>query len=289
VNRPDFQQTLRSLATEPLLQRVTASLPEAALAEIASDFAESDPYREAGFLQSALAYTGTSSSVNSVYLHQLWCAWREARWSCGALNGKPISLSITGQEWFEETAGHPTAVLMPMTLGLSDALAVLQQVSNSRPFVVYGEGMQESARPGSMAGLPFAGEGQTAVRKIRTVLAQNGLFCTYPDFVYSGHSTLPVRLFGISRPMSAGYVALIARPGTLVLPAIVLRDQDTFALHFHEPFQVPACPNAGWRSLFRQQLAEQCAQQLEALIRMDPAQWLLLNTLTFDSPQMGGH
>jgi lauroyl/myristoyl acyltransferase len=151
---------------------------------------------------------------------------------------------------------------------------------------VYGEEMGETTLPGSAAGLPFAGEGQAAVRKIRTVLAQGGFFCTYPDFVYSGHPSVPVRLFGVSRPMSAGYVALIARPGTLILPAAVLRNQDAFVLHCQEPFQVTTCPNPAWRSSFRQQLAEQCAMQLEALIRLEPAQWLLLNTLTFESPQM---
>ena len=186
-----------------------------------------------------------------------------------------------------ETEGHPTALLTPMTVAMSDAAAVFGHYLGSRPGIVYGEGIGLGDLPANTTRLPISEEGRIGIKQIRDTLSKNGVFCTYPDFVYGGHATLPVHLFGTLRPISAGYVALLAAGGTVVLPAILLRDGESLALRCQEPFCVPLCQDPNLRAVFRQQLAECCPSHLEELIRIDPPQWLLLNTLTFEAPQMG--
>jgi hypothetical protein len=287
MSRSDFQATLRELASEPVLHRLLAALPSSALVDMATDLARCDPYNEVAFISAALDRTGSQSGPDAVYAHQMWCAWREARWLTGALDASSLSITVEGQEWLNETDGHPTVMLTPMTVGLSDAAAVFGRCAGSRASIVYGEGIRLNDMPRNAMRLPIAEDGRIGIKHIRDTLAKNGIFCTYPDFVYGGHATLPVRLFGTLRPISAGYVALLAGRGdTIVVPAVLLRDGESIILRCQEPFCVPSCPDPNLRAVFRQQLADCCATHLEELIRIDPAQWLLLNTLTFEAPQM---
>ncbi|MCI4062691.1 hypothetical protein MRQ36_08945 [Micromonospora sp. R77] len=276
---------LQELSFDPLHARVLGDRGPAEVDELAGWLAAGDPYRENRRIGQALAAVGGDSgpdAVRRVLAHQLWCAWRQARWTAGAARPLPTT-QVVGAEWLAETAGHPTVLVSPLTVPAPDALHAVAEVFGDRPLVAFGEDTSSAELPAGVR-VPVVSEGSGALRRILATLADGGVLCTYPDFVYPGRGVEPVTLFGRRRPISAGFVSLAARPGTMLLPAVLHRRGDRLVLRLEEPLLVGDRPadRASARAGLRQVLAD----VLAALISRAPEQWLLLPTLTFDSPQL---
>jgi hypothetical protein len=122
------------------------------------------------------------------------------------------------------------------------------------------------------------------VRRILTVLDEGGVLCTYPDFVYAERAATGMPLFGMRRPVSAGFLSLAARDGTMLVPVVCLREADSIHVLIEEPVEV--CAKGVERELARAVVAEAVGVLLDRLICLAPEQWLLLPTLTFDAPQV---
>jgi hypothetical protein len=289
--RRSFQHSLNELAFDPVVRRLAAGSSWGQIQTLAHEIAASDPFGEARFIARALAHVSDGRNCDPLPFieHQLWCAWREARWQCKTLRSGEVRLEVVNGHWLAETQGHPTLFLTPMTLALSDAVLAIQRLVGGRPVILYGEGIDaiESGNP-----VPrdwIAGEGRSAVRRIRRTLDTKGVFCTYPDFVYEGHAACQTRLFNLPRPMSSGFVSIAAQTDTMLLPCVLLRQGDALVAHFEEPTHVvfeDAELSKSSRLAAMEEIAPAIAGHLESLIRLAPHQWLLLPTLTFDSPQM---
>ncbi|RCX31152.1 hypothetical protein [Thioalbus denitrificans] len=283
-----LHDTLNEIAFDPLLRTLAADLPFERLGALAGYLAGADPYGEADFVRRALSRVGATdgAGVERFFEHQLWCAWREARWQSGAMAAEPGRFRVAGREWLDETAGAPTIIVAPMTVTLSDAVMCIRRLLRERPFTIYGEGI-EAIDGGGLPEDRIAGGGLKAVRAIRATLGRNGVLCTYPDFVYRGHPAQPASLFGAPRPISSGFLSLGAASGTMLLPCVLLREREGIVARLEEPIRIELDgrgPEARRAAL--PEIAQVVAELLESLIRRAPEQWLLLPTLTFESPQM---
>lgn len=247
-----------------------------------------DPYQENARMRSALRHAGISdenSALPAWYEHALNCAIREAAFLEGSHRYHAPEIEIHGKDWWDETNGHPTLLIAAMTQALPDALAIVQQLDKTRPIVIYGESMSVEAF-GPLAGYS-AGDGLSAVRRIHGTLMKHGVLCTYPDFVYHGHPSIEVTLFGQPRAMASGFASLAGHHGTMLLPVHIQSSNKGRCLRveFEEPTQIPRM-NESTLSEERSSLAQLVADMLAGIIQRDVTQWLLLPTLTFDSPQM---
>jgi hypothetical protein len=279
-----LQQTLNALSFDPLLAQLFASTPDAQLARLATSLATADPYGERAALAEALTLASADPDTRAHLEHRLWCARRQAAWTTGL--ARPLPCRLEGASWLRETAGHPTILVTPMTLAPSDGLRVIARLNPGRDAIVYGEAAPDDLGGGD--GLPevVSGGGSPALRRILEVLRGGGVMCTYPDFVYDGHAAAPIVLFGTRRAVSAGFLSLAARDDTMLLPLICVRAGEEVVVHVNEPLRVEIGDGPTDRALQRAAVAAAVAEMLEELIAVAPAQWLLLPTLTFRSPQM---
>lgn len=273
-------ELLPELSYDPILSALFARMPQDGLSNWVDSLYDG-AIPEIAAIRQALQVVGTEGPKARAHLeHQVWCAWREAQWGTGSVEKLPIRLE--GRRWLDSTDGHPVVVVTPMTLCTHDALACLARAFAGRTTIVYGEGMSSAMGPDGIP-IEIVGGEEGTTQRIRAVLAARGVFCTYADFVYEGHSAVSVPFFGSSRSMSAGLVSLAA--GTNLLPAVctVGEGRRDLVVRFEEPSLVAAAPaEPGVTG----SLARTFARLLERLIRHAPEQWLLLPTLTVPSPQM---
>jgi len=281
---PSFSDVLLSLRSIPAGRNRLLSMD----AEIeAWRLCREDPYQENARMWDALRCIGITDgeALHKWYQHSFTCAIREAAY----LEDNPLyqapNIEIHGQAWLDETNGHPTLLVSAMTQALPDALAAIQHLAQSRKVVIYGESMSVEAF-GALAE-NAAGSGLSAVRHIHNTLRNNGVLCTYPDFVYRGHPSIEVTLFGRQHAMSSGFASLAGRHGAMLLPTMLRSEDDgnRLCIEFDEPTLIPRLTEAEL-SIERAHLAQSLADILASLIERNTAQWLLLPTLTFDSPQI---
>ena len=282
-----FQESKLRMLADPLGRLTLAALEEKELCGLARALAAEDPYRERHHLEEALRLANAAETDLSVVIgHQLWCAWRQARWSTGRIAADEFgaTIEVDGAGWIAETEGKPTILIAPMTLCTADAVEAVLHFANRecklRDVIFYGEDM------GGKRGAQFVcGEELSVIRQISRVLANGGVFCTYPDFVYRGRAALPVRIFGTTRPMSSGFAYLAARSGMYLLPCLLLHRGGGIVAQISEPVLLEDASEPGGPS-FQALVAQVVADALEDLIRRAPEQWLLLPTLSFDAPEM---
>lgn len=247
-----------------------------------------DPYGENGHLRKAFAQLGMEADDTGLVqhlTHRLWCEARDALWLQGVAR-QPLDLQRVNEHWYRETEGHPTLLVLPMTMALVDSLEVIRQVLQGRRCVVYGEGLDTSL---ATNGIEVAGQGTRAVRRINEVLAEGGVLCTYADFSYASHAAVVSTVFGRPRPISKGFVSLALKPGVQLLPVRLAVDEDhgRCTCEFFESvgFSGGADVSAANREALHQQAADVIAQLLERSIAAAAWQWLLLPTLAFDTHQ----
>jgi hypothetical protein len=280
-----FQRTANALAFEPLLARLLAQTPWADVARIAEWLSADDPYRESDAVGNALTALGIGGSVHAHVEHQLWCAWREAAWTSRL--AEPLAIRVTGEPWLAETAGYPTILITPMTLSVSDSLHAIASLRGGRSCVVFGEAVGHSSQTHGLE--IVTGDTPAAARRIRAVLEDGGSLCTYVDFVYDGHAAETLELFGIRRPVSAGFVSLAARNNTMLLPVLCLRESNEMTVQIDEPYLIKLESREPLvRAAARDEVTRVVGTTLERQLRVAREQWLLLPTLTFESPQMAG-
>lgn len=246
-----------------------------------------DPYQENARMLAALHSAGADhdTALQQWYEHLVLVARRESAYMEKSPVFTPLEYDIHGKPWLLETINYPTLFVSPMTLALPDVLSVMNNIIVDRPLVIYGESMSVASY-GPLAKFA-AGDGLNAVRRIRSTLRRNGILCTYPDFVYEGHSAIRVNLLGYSRPLSSGFVNLAAQHGAMLLPVslVMASKEERLRIEFDEPMLIPKLDKTALCNE-RIYLAQCIADMLTSLIRRYPTQWLLLPTLTFDSPQI---
>lgn len=289
ARRPGLQASLALAGHDPLLVRLLARLDAGQLLQVARDWLRSDPGAERQRLQAAvlevMPSAGAEDDLAHWVEHQLWCAWREAGWHTGAERPE-LPVQLVNGRYLAETEGRPTILVAPMTLGTRDAVAATRQVLGDRPLLFFGEDVDaDDLGPQAEA----AGSGLLAVRRIHDLLAAGGVLCTYADFAYPTHSAQPMQLFGRERPVASGLLSLAVRFDTMLLPSVAIRTAAGLQVVLDEPLQLQE-PGARLRGTAKQAAMEAVAQAigdtLEQRIRLAPLQWLLLPTLTFDSPQL---
>lgn len=281
-----FQSTLLALSFEPTLSYLFAMTSATDVARLADWLATADPYNERERVSQALTLVSPEGGDLRAHVeHQLWCAWRQAAWTSGLAD--PLSIRIEGADWLQETEGLPTLLVTPMTLAPGDAMDAIARLNTTgRPCVVFGEDF-DVGRGGVSNGVEVvSGMSGATIRRIVEVLGAGGVLCTYPDFVYEGRDAESIPLFGTKRPVSSGFLSLAARHGTMLLPLVCLREPAGIVVHLEEPLCIEGGDVA--REDARGRVAQAVAELLETLIRQAGEQWLLLPTLTFESPQMAG-
>jgi hypothetical protein len=276
---------LNALSFEPTISRLVAHSAWTDVRDVARWVNDADPYRERAALVRALRLAGGDATDLLPHLeHQLWCAWREAAWNAGTADR--LRITVEGRAWLAETTPHPTIVISPMTLASGDALCAISTVRGERPCIVFGErvAIQQAERFNVDA---VDEESVGTVRRIHHFLRHGGMFCTYPDFVYAGHTACPMELFGTVRPVASGFLAFAAMRDAMLLPVLCRRRDDEIVVQIDEPLHVQGASKRNTnRSQARAAIADAVGAVLEGQIRSSPEQWRLLATLTFESPQM---
>lgn len=276
-----LQRTLQALTFERSLSRLFATLPWEGVVEPWVRWIDSaDPYHEKAAIVRAIDVAGIAASPSDYVHHSVWCAWREARWQ--ATQPSPLPLVVEGERWLEETRGHATLFLSPMTLAMHDALGAVEKLLQGRPVAVFGEDLGQDQRA-KLNSFTVVTSGADAKARLREILDRDGVVCTYADFVYTGRRAEPIALFGIDRPISSGFVDLASLPGVMLLPVVLLHDDGCVVVEMEEAYLIPSDGAAGES---RQALKSIIQETLERLVRRAGAQWLLLPSLTFESPQM---
>lgn len=283
-----LQSVLHALSFDAALARLFSSTPWESVEHLAEWVSANDPYGEEWAISRALGLTGSDSPDPLPHIaHQLWCAHRQAAWTSDL--AEPLPIRTDGLAHLAETEGHPTLLVTPMTLAPADALSAIARLNASeRPCIVFGEDVDagELADAGRLE--IVSGMSGATVRRILEVLNEGGILCTYPDFVYDGRAAETLSLFGTRRPVSSGFISLAARHGTMLLPVLCMHEGDGVAVRIDEPTLIEdhGRADATARSTARARVAGVIGELLEALIRRAPEQWLLLPTLTFESPEM---
>jgi hypothetical protein len=278
------QAALRALSFEPTLARLFASTPWSQVEELARWSHADDPYGEREAIRRALAIVGADVDASGHVLHQLWSAWRQAAWTSGV--AEPLQVTLEGAAHLAETEGHPTLLVTAMTLAPADAIdAIARTRSAGRPCIVFGEDMDtEGQSPAGDVEIVTGISGAT-IRRILDVLDAGGILCTYPDFVYDYRSADTIRLYGLERPVASGFVSLASRNGTMLLPLLCSRaGSDKLVVDVFEPVEVVS--DGSGREAARALIRAALSSMLEEIIGRAGDQWLLLPTLTFESPQM---
>jgi hypothetical protein len=285
-----LQSALHALSFDQLLARLFATTPWEEVARLVDWIESTDAYGERHHVARALELVSADGDdVRACVEHQVWCAWRQAAWTSGL--AVPLEVRAEGAEWIRETDGLPTLLVTPMTLAPSDALNAIAQLNTTdRTCIVFGEDLDVNDTVTHDGLEVVTGMSGATVRRILEVLDAGGVLCTYPDFVYEGRAAERIPLFGTNRPVSSGFLSLAARNGTMLLPLVCVQQSDAILVHVEEPLQVrgditTAAPD---REATRALVANAVGELLENLIRHAPQQWLLLPTLTFESPEMAG-
>lgn len=264
-----LESSLGTLLADPLGQELLRLLDVHA---VGVRLAESDPYGDHAQLRLAADLIGDDVDTRRWLEHRLWCAQRTAH----GPSGQPINWEVLGTTHLAETAGHPTVLVVPMTLAMQDGLAAIDVIAGDRPTIVFGEGVttDDAGSSGSVVA-----EGSHGLRTIVETLRLGGMYCTYGDFAYDNRSSMSADLFGVERPMSTGWVRCASRDGTMLLPVVCRRTLDhSVIIDIDEPILVRSegrPPLEGMVTLL--------AGLLEDRIRRAPEQWLLLPTLTFEA------
>jgi hypothetical protein len=286
------QQAGFQLAFEPVISHLFAQSSWDTVSQLALYVSENNPYGENSFLKKAL----NAAFPNRVYVeedfirHQLWCNWREAQWQNRRLNLNSTKLKVVNAHYCEETEGHPTLLVSPMTTAVSDALLLLKHLHNDRPVILYGQDIESIQLSNDIDPSWIAGDGLQALKRIQNTLSANGVLCTYPDFVYSGHASCPMPFMGTYRALASGYASLASKrhneANTMLLPCVLLHEnEDEIVVHFEEPIEIDDQGDIP-KSYRQTAIVGLIGSILEDLIQLAGPQWLLLPTLTYSSPQM---
>lgn len=268
--------SLLSVVADDARRERLAALEEPELSRIAHRLIDRDAYGNNARLAEALGAAGAPApdALHQHMTHLLWCGWREARHRSGQ---RPVSgAALVDPNQLEAVRGRPTILLVPMTLCMPDAAQVLQDIAGDRPFIMYGEGLGDHTSSGVTG--RFAQPGLAGLGEILDVLDRGGVFATFADFVYGNHRQDPMTLFGRQHPVSSAFIGLLGRPGTVVLPLTCVRRGAHIDVHLRAPW--PVGPD-----MSREARVAGVSERLEQLIGMVPPQWLLMATLTFESPQ----
>jgi hypothetical protein len=297
VIRKDLTTSLRLFESDVVAAHILANMRETDLNETARAIHRADPYGERPRLILALSQMGLEDDESEAFVsHQLWCAWRQAQWVSGRLAAESRQpTELRNRHHLEETTGHPTILITPMTASLADANAALGALEKAlppgRPMLAYGEGLDAEDFT-DIEQERVAGMGHAAARRIAACLGAGGVFCTYADFVYADHRGVPVTLFHQPRMISSSLAGLAGREGTMLLPCLMQRESESVVAVFGEPVMIAHEPDieaetgASRPAWLRMAAADVIAGLLESLILKARHQWLLLPTLSFDTPQM---
>lgn len=292
-----FQQAVMNLAFDPAASALYANTPWTEVLKLSKQLSEKDAYREHLFLEHAIrqAFPSNAYTLEDYITHQLWCAWREAQWQNGLLDLESTPLRVVNEHYYLETLGYPTLLVSPMTTTLSDAVLLIKHLAGKeRSVILYGEGIDTIQQGNTVSRDWLAGSGLQALKRIQKTLSRNGILCTYPDFVYAGHSSMLMPFFKSYRPVASGFISLASRrhsqSNTMLLPCVVLHTDEQITVHFEEPIEIELATEHHCSKEQRQAaIAHLVGETLETLIELAGPQWLLLPTLTYDSPQMGHH
>jgi hypothetical protein len=261
---------------------ILASLSESELVSAASKMFAADVYGCATVARSALALLLGARSSNTDAAahvqHLMWCAWRTACWKTGSFENQ--CWRYTGMEFASGLEDKPVILITPMTMPFHDILSVLGgEIFSERTIAVYGEGLSASDFADHPNITILGGRSIREIAVIVKTLEAGGIFCTYPDFVYSGHSFMVGRLFGQTRKFSQAFISICLMPGVHLLPVLLYRDSGELrAMVLHEP--VTFGESTGVPKNLQQRLVlETVVRLLENAISIKPEQWLLLNTL----------
>ncbi len=227
--------------------------------------------------------------------HLLWVEHRKALWRSGRITSPDsvgCNLRFEGLEHLEATVGFPTILVTPMMLAYEDALWLTHALYGSREVALYGEGLihdsifAEIGKVLDLSNIRLVGPTPASVRSVLRVLRHNGVFLTYPDFVYRGHKVQHANFFGQEWPFSSSFIALCATAGNMLLPCYLRRAANDLTMHFVQPVQVPQHEEEMIdRRWVMHMVGASVASLLEEMILSNPAQWLLLLTLVAKAEQ----
>lgn len=281
VLQHSIDRSLLSLVNDEVGARVLSRLTAPDISCLADELYRKDIYRAASVARRAIALMPACHDLEALAAahleHTLWCSWRMAQAATGTLIES--EWHAEGEECLRETRNQPTIVVAPMTMPLVDVLSFLAKFFADRRVVVYGEGLPSDGWAMRHRDLSILGNASVqSSRSILQMLQRGGVFCTYPDFVYSGHACVEGALFGMPRLYSSAFLSFCARPGVHVLPLLLSREVDSMRAQFYDPI-VFASPDAAAKSGTRMLILQIVARLLEASISQKPEQWLLLGTL----------
>lgn len=283
-----LQDSLLACTADPVASALLARLPDSALPLVAEDLVGSDVFRCGTITRRALLQCGSHGTLACDHVeHLLWCAWRTARWTCGVGEEHRESWRIEGPAHLAEVESQPTVVLAPMTLPLCEVGPLLGGLFPRRDVVLYGRGMEGRGVDARLPlNLRFYGDGLASLRDIVAALRRGGVYCTYPDFVYTGHETLAGTLFGTPRAYSSSFISICAQPGVHILPIRAWRCAEGRVVRVGEPLVLEVRAqqqNRGHRTLLKRAVLDVLVRVLEASIAERPEQWLLLGTLAAEA------
>ena len=221
--------------------------------------------------------------------HLFWVEHRRALWRSGRIGSAEsvgCRLHVEGRKNLEATSGYPTLLITPMMLAYEDALWMTHALSGSREVALYGEDLfeegffEEIAKILGLKNARLVGGTPASARDVLRTLRRNGLFLTYPDFVYRGHKAQYAQFFGMKWPFSSSFIALCAGSGNMLLPCHLRREANDLTIQFAKPIQVAALDEGAVdRRWVKHLMGATVARLLEEMILSNPAQWLLLLTL----------
>lgn len=273
--RLSFETSIGTALRDPIGRQLLATMD---ISVIADRLLTDDGYGDGAKMRDAARLV--DADLRQWYYHRLWCARREALGD----RADPLSLSLLNAAYLDETQGHATVLVAPMSLPMRDALSAVTRLAEGRQVIVFGHDVfaEDVPEPGITVADPARGP---VKNQIRAILDRGGIYCTYADFAYADISVQQVALFGRPRMMSAGWLKLAARHGTMLLPMLCRRTTDVdVTIELAEPTRIES--PTGTTDISR--IAALTSTMLEDRIRLAPAQWLLLPTLAFDSPEMAG-
>jgi hypothetical protein len=271
--RRSLEGSIGALLSDPIGRELLAEMDTGA---VAARIVAEDLYGDGVRMRQAASIAG--ADVLDWCEHRLWCAQREAL----GRRAEPLRVSLTGRDHRHETVGWATVVVAPMTLAMADALSVIGVVADGREVIVFGHDVfsDDVTDPHIDVADPTRKRTRS---EIENVLDRGGIYCTYGDFTYAGLPARRVHLFGRPRPMSAGWIELAARDHTMLQPVLCRRLGNAHVVvELAEPVRIDSRDGRAQPEAVGALLAE----LLEAAIRTAPSQWLLLPTLSFDSPEM---
>jgi lauroyl/myristoyl acyltransferase len=284
-----LQESLARLTHDPVGLSALSRLDEKSLLDLAEVWYGDDLYLCGTIARNGLAtifgHNPTDEQAIKATEHILWCSWRNALWNTGRLRPDP-ALRFENQHHADDTAGVPTIVISPMMLCTQDILALILKCYDKRPIVLYGEGIATKQYSHLKTPEHVQVIGDSSLHSISVILRtlmDGGVFCTYPDFVYEGHSVLDGYLFGCSRPYSKAFISLCARQNVHLLPVLARREGDGLVASFEEPvvFEFDSRPDV--KKLVERTVLYAVQSLLEDLINQKPEQWLLLGTLSAEA------